>query len=734
MRALRIGLLAVALLVPAALSAGPAAAAQPTGVVRSWVTDLSTDQRLAPQAPKRWGAAKATDASTIVVDPTRRYQTMAGFGASMTDSSAYVLSGLPRATRQSIMKELFSPDQGIGLSAVRQPMGASDLARGNYSYDDQPAGKTDPTLADFSVAHDRAYILPRLKEALRLNPELTTMASPWSPPGWMKDSGSMVTGTLKPQYYAAYARYFVKFLKAYERAGVPTDYVTPQNEPLYEPAGYPGMDFPASDETAFVGDHLGPAIARSGVDTKILGYDHNWDAPAYPEQLYADADAARYVPGTAWHCYGGSVSAQTASHNDYPHSQAFLTECSGGTWQGTDEQAFKATMASVIGVPRNWGQSVILWNLALDDQRGPQNGGCDTCRGVVTVHDDGTVSKELEYWGLGHASKFVRPGAVRVASSQPVSGLSDVAYTNPDGSGVLVAYNGRATSRSFVIKVGDRSVKTSLAAGAAATYTWDAPGALAASSDDLGWTDLDLGVGPAGTPGGRLVQSVTPGVVASLDQVRVGSRWLAYSRPYGSTLTGPATRALSRADWTVKASASAPADPVANLVDGDPATRWSSGTGQSDGLAVTVDLGRRTTFSQVVMDAGSSPGDYVRGYELQTSADGTRWTPVARGRGATGAMTIALPPTTTRYLRIVSTESSGSWWSIHELTLRTATGSIAQRDTGRLSSDHGRLGTKAIEGVYNRGTTPARVAFPIAGFPYRYTLPPTAAVTFATWS
>ncbi len=471
-------LIAVGMIV-AGLPATAEAEADPGPGVEVWLTDLGSDERLARQDDQPWtdstGSENGADDGTVItVDPTRTYQRMTGFGASLTDSSGWVLSRkLSKAARQKIMRELFSVEDGIGLSMLRQPMGASDFAvEKAYSYDDQPAGETDPDLSDFSIDHDRRYLVPRLKEALKLNPELAIMATPWSAPGWMKDSDSMITGSLLPKYHAAYAKYFVEFLKQYREAGVPVDYVSAQNEPLYEPADYPGLGMLPDQAAAFIGGHLGPAIGRAGLDTTILGYDHNWDITDYPEALQHDRRAARYVPGTAWHCYGGSVGQQSLSHNNYPRAQAFLTECSGGGWQGSEVEAFRQTMDSVIGAPRNWGQSVILWNLALDQDHGPYIGGCTDCRGVVTVNDDGTVDKELEYWALGHSSKFVRPGAVRIASSVPKDDVINVAYRNPDGSTIMIAHNGSAEARAVSIRVGDREVRHRLPAGAAATYRW----------------------------------------------------------------------------------------------------------------------------------------------------------------------------------------------------------------------------------------------------------------------
>jgi len=707
--------------------------------VESWVTDLNTAQRLTPQPAQSWQSGAGPAGSTVVVDPTRRYQTMTGFGASMTDTSAWVLTNkLSEAARLKTMNALFSPDQGIGLSMLRQPMGASDFAvNGSYSYDDMPAGKTDPNLSSFSIAHDQAYIIPRLREALQINPSLTMMANPWSAPGWMKTSDSMITGSLKPEFYDAYAKYFVKFLKGYRAAGLPTNYVSVQNEPLYEPWDYPGMSVPAKTSAEFIGKYLGPALAKGGLSTQILAYDHNWDVPSYPEVIYHDPVAARYVPGTAWHCYGGNVSAQTLSHNDYPHAQAFMTECSGGTWQGDTAAAFEQSMALTIGVPRNWGQSVVMWNLALDQRNGPTNGGCQTCRGVVTVNDDGTVTKEVEYYALGHASKFLRPGAVRVASSLPAGApVSNVAFENRDGSEVLVAYNGTGAQQHFSVQLGNRHVTETLAAGAAATYRWTDPGKVTATGADIGWIDLDLGAGPAGTPGGRLVQSVSPEVINGLNNVRLGDQWLAYSQPYGADLrsTGVA-QDLPRAGWTLAASSSESATSLANLTDGDLTTRWSSGTGQGPGTWVSVDLGSAQEFNQVVMDSGTSPGDYVRGYQVETSPDGVTWNAIARGQGSTGEMVIPLPPTTTRHLRIASEAPSGSWWSINELNLRTsaAGATVPVPPPGQtLVKASGVLpGGTAVTGVYNAGRKDAQVDFPVSGFGFSYWLPPTAAVTFA---
>ncbi|HET9649758.1 MAG TPA: discoidin domain-containing protein [Microlunatus sp.] len=704
--------------------------------VESWVTDLAGEQRLTPQPPISWESGRGHARSRIVVDPTRRYQSMTGFGASMTDSSAYVLSQLSPDERARTMRELFSPTEGIGLSMLRQPMGASDFAvQRPYSYDDQPAGQTDPELLDFSIDHDRGYILPRLREAFDLNPDLTFMATPWSAPGWMKTSDSLIGGQLRPEYEQAYAQYFVKFIQAYREAGIPTDYVSMQNEPLYQPDDYPGMEVLPPQQAEFIAARLTPALRSAGLQAKVLAYDHNWDIPDYPEAVHGAIGP--YTAGTAWHCYAGEAVTQSVSHNDYPHAQSFQTECSGGDWQGDRTTAFALSMDSVIDVPRNWGQSVVLWNLALDGTHGPHTGGCTNCRGLVTTRSDGTVVKEPDYWALGQVSRFVRPGALRVGSSSLAGGGSvgvrDVAFQNPDGSLILVAHNSASTARSFDVVVGGRHFSDRLASGAAVTYRWRAPADLPPAGG-LGFVDLDFGPGPAGTPTGRLTQSVNPDVVDHLNQVSLGRHWLVYSQPYGATIerTAPAVT-LPRRDWTFHSTGTVDvtAAPPANMVDDKPGTRWTSGAAQSTKLSLTVDLGRRQTFTEISLDTGASIGDYLRRYRVQISTGGQRWRTVARGPGHTGVMTIPLPPTRARYLRLVSEAKSTSWWTIEDLQLRNTPNPGPVEPPGRdLISDEAQLHGTTLTGYYNAGTTPAVAPWPVDTFPYTYRLPPTAAVTF----
>ena len=429
---------------------------------------------LQPQPAIEFGPVRGSGL-TIQVDPSRSYQTMDGFGASLTESSAWLLNRkLTAEQRRATLRMLFDREQGIGLSILRQPMGASDFALRDYSYDDVPAGEKDPELAKFSIAHDREDILPVLKEILAVNPDLKVIGSPWSPPGWMKTSQSMVQGALASSAYPAFAKYFVKYIQAYGQAGVPIYAITMQNEPLNIPGNYPGMGMTAVEQAAFLRENLGPAFREAGLSTKILVFDHNWDLIEYPVRVLSDSKAASFAAGTATHCYGGTPTAQLELHDRFPEKDIWMTECSGGEWQkGTllEQQA-----KLIIGSTRNWAKSVVLWNLALNQNHEPYLGGCATCRGVVTVNDSSVpaqVIPTVDYTALAHVSKFVRPGARRIESNSFDQGsLEDVAFQNPDGSIVLLVLNSSGATVSFNIAWQGKYASYKMPGGAVATFTW----------------------------------------------------------------------------------------------------------------------------------------------------------------------------------------------------------------------------------------------------------------------
>lgn len=432
---------------------------------------------LQAQAPVTFQAGSGGAGENITVDENTRYQSFTGGGASFTDTAAWLMDGsgaLSQATRDATMRKLFSPTDGIGLSFLRNPMGASDLARFGYTYDDVPAGQTDADLSEFTIAHDLEDVVPLTKQARQLNPNLTVMASPWTAPAWMKDSGQLNGGWLKAEYYGTYAQYFVKYLQAYQAQGVPVAYVTAQNEPTCC-SGYPSMSWNASGLAYFTKSELLPKLQAAGLSTKVLAHDWNWDTyDAYAAQTVDDA-AVRSHPnfgGIAWHGYGGDVAKQTAVHNQYPQLDAFGTEHSGGTWIANQQ---REDMMNIIDYTRNWAKSVTKWSLAVDQNRGPHNGGCGTCDGLITVHNGdsrhGQVDYTIEYYTMGHLTKFVKPGAQRIASTAS-SAVPNVAWRNPDGSKALIAYNDSSSARTVTVNWGGQHATYSLPGKTSATFTW----------------------------------------------------------------------------------------------------------------------------------------------------------------------------------------------------------------------------------------------------------------------
>ena len=481
-------------LVAALVTAGSAAAATathtqparpnpPSTSVSAWLTTPGSDTATTAQLPLQFNT---TPGPTLVeVDPNITYQTITGFGAAITDSAAHVLYGLDAATRAQVMNNLFNPRTGAGISFLRQPIGASDfVADTDYSFDDVPAGQTDFSLSHFSIAHDVPQILPLLREARQLNPAIRIVASPWSPPAWMKTSDSMIDGKLidKPAIYHAYAQYLVKFLQAYRAAGVRVDYLTVQNEPqALQRNNYPGTDLDWQQEAKVI-DALGPMIRAAGLDTRILSYDHNWsehpgDVGTH-EQAYEDpqlnypydlleSDANRWIYGTAYHCYAGNSSAQTALKAAFPDKPIFMDECEGGD------------IGTMLGVVRNWGSSSIDWNIALNENHGPHVGGCGTCNGTITVDSQTeAVTYNDQYRDIEHFSKFVPAGSVHIGGTvadTANNAIQAVAFLNPEHTTTVVAYNpSSSATRTFNIVDGSESFTATLTPGERATYQWRA--------------------------------------------------------------------------------------------------------------------------------------------------------------------------------------------------------------------------------------------------------------------
>lgn len=729
-----------------------------------WLTTADLQKHLSQQAGARFSTGNGAGVIDITVDEHQTYQQMDGFGASLTDGSAWLIyNKLSKNQRNALMEQLFDPTRGIGLSFLRQPMGASDLTTplsGEYSYDDMPAGQTDPNLTHFSIAHDQAYIIPLLKQALQINPTLKIMATPWSPPGWMKSTDSMEGGTLNPDAYSAYAHYFVKFIQAYRAQGLPIYAVTVQNEPLYQPVGYPGMSMPADQEATFIAQYLAPAFTANHITTKILGYDHNWDQPGYPTTLLSDASTNAAIAGTAWHCYAGATEVQTQVHNAYPTSDTYETECSGGQWE--ENNGLPGTTNLVISAIRNWSKSVVRWGMALDTNGEPNLGtgaACSQCRGVVTIDQQtGNVTYNGDYYGMGQASKFLAPGADRINSSAGSNGVTDVAFKNPDGSKVLLVYNAASSQQSVTVQWGGEWFSYKLPAGAVATFKWNGKqttgnGSRLTPLDRGGWiasasaTDtfgdvpsnaLDgdatthWGSGEGQTPGlwfqvnmllprsfnslsidagnssgdypraylvflsldgvnwGQSIangDSTSQGSGAYVDAgqvvnisfptqfaryirvVDIGSAGNWWSLYEFNVYAKPGANAspLDRSGWSASASVSNTGEPASNALDGVFNTRWSSGQPQASGLSFQVDMGQAQHFSSIALDCGASAGDYPRGYQVFVSQDGSTWgNAIANGQGNNGYTLIPVGQQSARYVKIVLTASTGSWWSIAE--------------------------------------------------------------------
>jgi glucosylceramidase len=439
-----------------------------------WVTTGDEQKLLSHEPDAPFSNADTAGHPTIVVDEATTYQEMVGFGAAITDASAINIDHLEPAHREALLRDLFDPDSGIGLSFTRLTIGASDFSPSHYTFDDLPPGQRDPSVARFSIEPNRAHLLPVVQRALAINPKLKVMASPWSAPAWMKTSGKLAGGTLWPNAYGSFAKYLLRYVQTYDSLGVPIYAITVQNEPHFEPSNYPGMRLDPTDRARLVGQSLGPLFARQHVSTLILEWDHNWDEPGAPLRVLHDSVANRYIAGVAWHCYNGDVAAQGAVHDSFPAKDTYFTECSGGDWSPKFADNLVWTVRNlIIGAPRNWARGVLLWNLALDELHGPYTGGCADCRGVVTINSlSGAVTRNVEYYALAHASRFVRPGARRIASTSGVQELESVAFRNPDSTKVLIVVNTATAERRFAMRSAGKTLLYTLPAGAVATLRW----------------------------------------------------------------------------------------------------------------------------------------------------------------------------------------------------------------------------------------------------------------------
>lgn len=442
---------------------------------QAWLTSADQSRLLSRQTDDIRSFDGDNDLPTLLINEQISYQTMAGFGFSLTGGSAMLISRLPEHKKHQLLRELFlTDDDGIGVSFLRLSIGASDLSERSYSYDDLPPGQSDFELQHFDIAAGDVEVIPLLQEILALNPAIKIMATAWSAPPWMKTNHSFVGGELKADCYAVYARYLVKYLQTLRDNGITVHAITPQNEPLNH-KNDPSMVMQAGDQTEFIKNHLGPALSAAGLqDVELFCWDHNCDVKEYPLQVFADADARRYLSGSAWHLYGGDISVLSEVHAAYPDKKLYFTE----QWVGSDGQFGGDLLWHIrnvlIGSVRNWSQVVLEWNLAADPLCCPHTpGGEARCVGALTI-DGEQISRNVAYYIIAHAAKFIPPGSVRIDSSDDI--LSNVAFATPQGTIVLIVLNDGDSDTAFNICFQAKYTAVNLPAKTVASYLWSAQG------------------------------------------------------------------------------------------------------------------------------------------------------------------------------------------------------------------------------------------------------------------
>jgi glucosylceramidase len=438
--------------------------------VAFWLTTGDQSALLAKQNTVLNFTDAASNLPAIEVNENQTFQTIDGFGFTLTGGSASLINSLSETEKDALLQELFSTkDNGIGISYLRISIGASDLSAGTFTYNELPKGETDVNQDKFSIAQEMTDLVPVLKKIVAINPAIKILGSPWTAPTWMKDNQSFKGGSLKPEYYQSYSRYFVKYINAMKAQGITIDAITIQNEPLH-PGNVPSMFMPAPAQGQFIKTAMGPMFQAEGIKTKIILYDHNADKPEYPISILDDAETRKYVDGSAFHLYGGTIDALSKVHEAHPDKHLYFTEqWVGGPGNFAEDLKWHVSTL-VIGATRNWSRNVLEWNLAADPNYGPHtDGGCVTCLGALTIKPG--VSRNVAYYVIGHASKFVPQNSVRISSNN-ISNLANVAFITPDGKKVLIVSNTSNNTQSFNIKSKGKIVSTSLPAGAAGTFVW----------------------------------------------------------------------------------------------------------------------------------------------------------------------------------------------------------------------------------------------------------------------
>ena len=443
----------------------------PMSDVDFWLTRGDSTVLLQKQNTALLFGTTANSNPFIDVDSTQTFQTIDGFGFTLTGGSAYVMNKMDANSKASLLSELFgSGSSGIGISYLRLSIGSSDLNASVFSYDDMPSGQTDTGLTHFSLTVDTIDLIPMLQKIVAINPSIKIVAAPWSAPAWMKDNHSTAGGSLLPAYYHVYAQYFVKYIQQMKLKGITIDAITPQNEPL-NPDNNPSLVMQAADQAIFIKNFLGPAFQSSGISTKIIVYDHNCDRPDYPETILQDAAANVFVNGSAFHLYAGDISAMSQVHNLYPDKQLYFTEQYTGSGSKFTDDLKWSVKNVIIGSMRNWSRNALEWNLANDPSFGPHTpGGCTTCKGALTISGS-SITRNVGYYIVAHASKFVPAGSVRI-SSTVTNVITTAAFLTPDHKKVLIIENDDQVPDIINIRFNGKWVTTTVPSGSVCTYVW----------------------------------------------------------------------------------------------------------------------------------------------------------------------------------------------------------------------------------------------------------------------
>lgn len=459
----------------------------PKGDVTIYVTTNNRSQDFKKQAAD-FSSKSNMSPTTIKLNPAERFQTMDGFGAAITGSTAFNLMKMTKENRTKFLKETFSPTEGMGQSYVRISIGCSDFSLSEYSLCDTPG------IENFGLTSEETdYVIPVLKEILAINPDLKIMGSPWTPPQWMKVNNltdlqpfnSWTSGQLNPAYYGDYATYFVKWIQAMNQNGIKIYSVTPQNEPLNRGNSaslYMGWE----EQFEFVQNHLVPQFKAASLSTKIYLFDHNYnydnmaDQNGYPMKIYDAGIDSDVVAGAAYHNYGGDKAELLKVQSRYPDRELVFTETSIGTWndgRNLQVRLIDDMREVALGTVNNGCKAVIVWNLMLDTERGPnREGGCQTCYGAVDIDisDFSTITRNSHYYIIGHLSSVVKPGAVRIGTtgfSDP--GFIHSAFENTDGTYAVVLLNSTSASKSITLDDGKQHFTYEVPANSVISYKWN---------------------------------------------------------------------------------------------------------------------------------------------------------------------------------------------------------------------------------------------------------------------